>query len=84
MLAQLITGKHEWAKELEKGGSCFEKKMGSLKNLVGPDELCIGLATALKQFLKEVFQLEFYKEPFYGKLRHLLVNALLDEDQVPS
>jgi hypothetical protein len=52
--------------------------------LVGPTEICTDKAIALKPFALEVFKLKFEEEPYYGKLRHILLTAMVKEGQFPD
>jgi len=38
----------------------------------------------LKPFALEVFKLKFEEEPYYGKLRHILLTAMIKEGKFPE
>ena len=58
--------------------------MTKLKSFVGPDELCIEQAAVLKPFTQEIFKLTFDEEPYYGKLRHMLLTVMVQNGQYPD
>ena len=52
--------------------------------MVGPHKLCTEEAIPLKPFVLEVFKLKFEEEPYYGKLRNMLLTAMVKEGQFPD
>lgn len=45
---------------------------------------CATSSRLLDDFLKEIFSFGYDQEPFYGKLKHLLIKQLLEREQVPN
>ena len=55
----------------------------NLKQHASPEALCESQPSLLP-FVKEVFSLAPDEEPFYGKLRHMLVAGLLQKEVAPQ
>ena len=63
----------------------YFEELKKVKKNIKTSNLCHSTKSkVLKNYLDEVFSYEYDEEPFYAKLRHLLVIELLKHDQYPS
>ena len=58
--------------------------IASVKETISSDELCsFDKGKLLKSYIDEVFAYEYTEEPYYSKLKHLLVAELIKLDKAP-
>lgn len=63
---------------------CTFDAIRSFKLEMTPEKLCMGNARDLLPFVKEVFSYKYKAEPYYTKLKFMLVKVLVVKGKIPD
>lgn len=83
MLTSLIQDDLEWTRSVNRYISNYNK-VGLIKRQLTPEKVCQNQAHLLLSFVQEVFEIEYYEEPCYSKLKFMLVSVLLNQGISPD
>ena len=81
ILVFLVLGEIPW---IIKGVQENFGKIGKIKLSLTSGQLCKKRALPLLPLLDYVYSLDFEQEPNYGKMRHILVSILIEQNKVPT
>ena len=77
LLSFFVTGDLAWVETLDSDDAEVFNNVGDVKNKMTPEEICQETARGLLPFAKEIYKYDFYEQPNYAKLKHMLLKYLL-------
>ena len=79
-----VTGDLQWIVEVHSNEDEFFKYIANVKINLTPDQICIGSARGLLPFAREILSYNYYDQPDYSKLKHMLIKYLLAFNVTPN
>ena len=82
----LVNHNVKWLPEnhMHKSQLLYQKEVITLKINLNAKEICVENAFPLLNFAKTILSLKFTEDPNYGLMKHYLIVALMNKNEIPN